>query len=128
MPQRYIIYRSRAKMPADQTAMQALMDGAFRRNQYAGITGFIARDGEWFVQYLEGRDAYLQDTVIRIRRDRRHRDLTVLAEGPLMRRMMPDTPLMQVEPARIAALMHHAHDGPVLRGDAPLDLARIAAA
>jgi hypothetical protein len=56
----------------------ALLSQAERLNRTNGITGCLAFDEDHFVQILEGEPRDVDATILRIRRDRRHKEVGIL--------------------------------------------------
>lgn len=48
-----------------------------RNNQAAGVTGLLIRDGDWFMQILEGPVEVVPPLMRRIEADSRHRDVSI---------------------------------------------------
>jgi hypothetical protein len=53
------------------------------------ITGVLIHDERWFAQVLEGAEQAISATFERILRDRRHRDVVLVAMQPVARRRYP---------------------------------------
>lgn len=58
--------------------MKQLLISSRLRNQEKSITGMLLYDRGLFLQALEGEQGVVQSTFLRIERDTRHRDVTVL--------------------------------------------------
>ena len=81
-----LLYTSAAAVPFEQPAVDDLLEAARRRNQQAGITGFLLFDGSHFLQLLEGDArplAALFDS--KIAGDPRHRDVEQMIRQPIDR-------------------------------------------
>lgn len=63
---------------------------SIHQNRMSAITGFLVMGEGRFLQVLEGPLAEVEATFERIRRDERHTDLVVIAQGPGERRMFRD--------------------------------------
>ena len=59
-------------------------------NSRAGITGYLAYDGEAFLQVIEGPDAAVDSLYDRILDDPRHHQIVLLADGPVRTRAFAD--------------------------------------
>ena len=82
-----LIYRSLLVDPRGAHVVPEILRLARSHNAIHGITGILLFDGERFCQHLEG-DAVEIDRVFRaIKADRRHRDVEVLVEGPIVARV-----------------------------------------
>jgi len=62
-------------------------------NAQAGITGLMLLYEGAFLQVLEGPVAGVSSLLERIRRDRRHANITVLEAGPAEERLFPGAPM-----------------------------------
>lgn len=85
-----LVYVSRATDLLDDDALEAILHDARRRNTEVGITGILVyRDGR-FVQLLEGPADAVDETLDRIRGDRRHQDVVELDRNVTETRWFPD--------------------------------------
>ncbi len=86
----HFVYASRAVHPPGWCPEQALVDDIMRRsvpnNRALGLTGALLFCSGWFLQTLEGRRVDASVTYRRIETDPRHRDLRLIASGPLAAR------------------------------------------
>ena len=85
-----LLYRSTAVHPFPHPSDLEILRSAWENNRRNGITGFLVRTRNHFVQFIEGpRDAVhtLQDQLIV---DPRHTAFEVLTEGPAAVRQFPD--------------------------------------
>ncbi|MCB1357669.1 MAG: BLUF domain-containing protein [Maritimibacter sp.] len=85
-----LLYRSTAVHPFPHPSDLDILREAWESNRANGITGFLVRTRNHFVQFVEGpREAVhaLQDRIIA---DPRHIGFEVLAEGPADLRQFPD--------------------------------------
>jgi hypothetical protein len=86
-----VIYASRWAEP-DRSEARLLADilaSAARNNDAAGVTGFLLYREGWFLQALEGDLDAVDQTFDRIRRDRRHLDVRIVADEPAFERAFP---------------------------------------
>ncbi len=97
MALRYLLYASRLAQPMGYDALRDLLNVSQRNNASAGLTGFLHIEGRVVLQYLEGPRHALEDTIERIRRDPRHNQFSVLAEGALERRYFDGWKMALVE-------------------------------
>lgn len=86
----FLIYHSRALLPAKPEFHNSILAASLSNNERLGVTGFLHREDQNFVQYLEGDRAALDELVSLIRSDPRHTDFTVVAEGQLPVRQLPE--------------------------------------
>lgn len=87
-----VIYASRWAEP-DRSPARMLADilsSAGRNNDTAAVTGFLLYREGWFLQALEGDLDAVDLTFDRIRRDRRHHDVRIVADEPAFERAFPD--------------------------------------
>lgn len=88
----HLIYESQATQPFTETELATLLQQARLHNEASDITGLLlyAPDGR-FVQVLEGRVEDVYDLYFRhISHDRRHQQLTLLANGAINHRRFAD--------------------------------------
>ena len=88
-----LIYFSRAEVrAADElpAMMRDILQGAVVRNTCAGISGALLACDRWFVQALEGERLAVGEVYHSICRDTRHRDLRIIAAGPIGGRRFAD--------------------------------------
>lgn len=108
-----LIYRSRSAGPFDRTEIGRILATARLRNAADGLTGLLLYSNDSFLQVLEGETDAVRRTFARIREDPRHRELTVLADGPVDGRRHPGW-----------SMGFHHLDGSLVAPDEVLDLAR----
>jgi hypothetical protein len=92
MPLHHLIYESQATQPFTEAELASLLRQAREHNEANGLSGILlyASDGR-FVQVLEGEvDDVHELYFMHISRDRRHKNLTLLADGRLKERRFPD--------------------------------------
>jgi len=85
-----LLYRSTAVHPFPHPSDLEILRSAWENNRRNGITGYLVRTRNHFVQFVEGpRDAVhaLQD---QLTVDPRHTAFEVLTEGPADTRVFPD--------------------------------------
>lgn len=70
--------------------LQSLLAPSVRRNRALGITGMLLYAHGGFMQLLEGEEQAVKPLFDRIRRDDRHRRVTVLVQGPVAERTFAD--------------------------------------
>jgi hypothetical protein len=88
MPLHHLIYESQATQPFTEAELAALLQQARAHNDANGLSGILlyAQDGR-FVQVLEGEvDNVHELYFMHISRDKRHHNLTLLADGRLGQR------------------------------------------
>ena len=86
----FLVYRSEALVPTDSVEARRILETAIRRNGQDGLTGFLHREGDVFVQYLEGPRQPLQSLWKRLLVDPRHRNPTLLGRGMIGPRLFAD--------------------------------------
>ncbi len=85
-----LIYASAATGDWQPAVLLELLHGARHRNTRAGVTGMLAFSSGTFLQFLEGPEQAVNATLVRIRKDSRHADLTVLVRREASARWFPD--------------------------------------
>lgn len=88
-----LTYASRASRSFSLAEVQDLWLSSLRRNEIAGITGALFFGGEYFLQVIEGEEAAVETLFNRIRRDRRHRDIEIIAYNDIASRLFREWPL-----------------------------------
>jgi hypothetical protein len=106
MSLRSVTYSSRAVLPFSDESFRQLGLEAARLNALDGVTGLLVFNGTRFCQTIEGGQSAIEDLLGRLRRDVRHRDLTVLNDAPLAERRFRswDMQLLAVPEEREQAL------------------------
>jgi hypothetical protein len=83
---RRIIYISKSLIGGDHEGIDAIVSSSIRRNGEAGVTGMLWADHENFAQVIEGESDKAGLTMDRILTDRRHTDVEVLLNRPIITR------------------------------------------
>lgn len=87
-PLRRLIYRSVSLVDPDaQGGLNKIICTSEANNSRVGITGCLTLAEGTFVQVLEGASETLDEVMERIRRDDRHRTVTVLGNRPITARL-----------------------------------------
>ena len=90
-PLHALLYRSMAMRACSAADLDRITSAAATRNEANDVTGLLlygnmellpTLPGQ-FVQWLEGSEDAVAETFARIRRDRRHTDVQLLARGPM---------------------------------------------
>lgn len=84
---RYLIYISRPAAKVTQPLLETIVAEARAFNQLNGITGHLIHFDGAFLQYLEGGDTDIKRLYTMIRKDPRHHNVALVAEGQLVRRL-----------------------------------------
>lgn len=84
-----LVYVSKATAPMSQAGLLALRDQSSEQNLAAQITGLLLHRDGTFLQDLEGPEGRVRALFARIRRDARHRDVTLVWTQPLEQRRFP---------------------------------------
>lgn len=85
-----LLYTSRAVPTVDETQLKAILTVSRERNLLRGVTGLLLYGEHHFFQILEGGEATVRDLFARIRADRRHEAVTVIATREVEARSFPD--------------------------------------
>lgn len=120
----YLLYQSTALVPERKVAHAEILGLSKLNNQEAGITGFLIRKKNHFIQYLEGSLDALEATYARIERDPRHTDLNIFDRGTLQKRQLPDWQMAFADEDTLALdQMLELQDGTLsVQADDPFDL------
>ncbi len=81
------MYVSRATTPMGSLDDVLIYLAARARNREKGITGYLHREQDYYVQYIEGEHENLAELRSLITKDTRHTDLRVLSQGAQSRRL-----------------------------------------
>lgn len=120
----YVMYHSKARGPFDPAVHNDILQRSQENNRAAALTGFLHREGNFFLQYIEGPKAPLHETINRIRRDPRHFGMRILAEGRRINRTLPDWQMGFVDNNQLslAELLETSEDRLELKTVDPFDL------
>jgi hypothetical protein len=96
-----LLYVSRAALsPGEEEGQLAqIVATARRRNLELGITGALSLLGDRFAQWLEGPEAQVNQLMIAILRDPRHRDVRIIEISPAATRRFPSWSMAFVPPS-----------------------------
>lgn len=86
----FFLYRSSAIDNLTRHDFEDILEVARTRNQALKLTGCLHHEDGLFFQWLEGPSQEMQSVIASIMADPRHRDLTVLGQGPLTCRRFQD--------------------------------------
>ena len=103
MPELYqTLYHSRALLPDTAEAHAEILAASQRNNRRDSITGFLHRENNHFVQFLEGPKTKLFETLQRIGRDPRHTDFVIKNFGPAPRRLLESWDMGYADPSQLS--------------------------
>jgi hypothetical protein len=85
-----LCYTSTATGEMQRQNLVDLLKVSRRNNEAAGITGLLLFSANRFIQLLEGDEAAVRKLYARIRKDSRHRDVTIVFEEQVEARECPD--------------------------------------
>jgi hypothetical protein len=88
-----LIYTSTAARRLDDEDLHALLELARARNERLGVTGMLVYRNGSFLHVLEGDEKTVRALYHTIRRDGRHRCVTLLKATALEGRDFPETPM-----------------------------------
>lgn len=92
----FALYRSKATRKVTEKTVIDILAKSIRNNESEGLTGFLHTDHDHFLQYLEGPPNPLMRKLVRIQKDRRHKNFMILAEGVIDERFFPDWDMGQI--------------------------------
>ena len=95
---KYLIYASKP-FGFDQSVLNGILVTAKTNNQRFQITGALICRSDLYLQFLEGPASEIDRIYQNIRRDDRHVEITLLAEGGAQARLFPDW-AMRDDPVR----------------------------
>ncbi len=109
---------STLRLPGQAGEVDAIVDRSQARNRALGVTGALVFTEKRFAQYLEGPAAAVDELMLSIGRDPRHRDVDLVLRKPIPRRRFATWALAYAGPSTFVA-------GHVLAvADAPTDSTR----
>jgi len=82
----HVVYVSHALPDLDAAELRHILSSSVRRNDEAGLTGFLLHGHGLFMQVLEGDADAVEATMVRIRGDHRHARLQELQHEPVHQR------------------------------------------
>ncbi|MCG6942075.1 MAG: BLUF domain-containing protein [Thiohalocapsa sp.] len=85
-----LCYTSTAITEMQRQDLVDLLTVSRRNNARLGITGLLLYSSDRFIQLLEGDEAQVRKLYELIRRDKRHRDVTLVSEEHVEARECPD--------------------------------------
>lgn len=91
-----LVYVSAAAGPLFADRLDRILLHARAHNKQADITGLMLFQDGRFVQVLEGSREAVLDTFARIRRDRTHKDMSVIGWGPIAARCFATAPMAYI--------------------------------
>lgn len=86
----HLAYRSTACPELDADGLLRILEYARAKNNRLQITGLLLIQDRQIMQFLEGPAEAVKAVYAVVERDTRHRDVTLLAAGPLTHREFPD--------------------------------------
>jgi hypothetical protein len=93
-----LIYSSEATAEMTRPDLEQMLEDSRLRNAKRNITGALVFSDGVFLQVLEGQKDDVDDLMDRIRRDPRHRDVTVILEEETDARIFPTWRMACVNP------------------------------
>ncbi len=94
----YALYHSKSLQPASAALHNDILQVSARNNARDHLTGFLHREADYFIQYIEGPKTRLYNALARIGRDTRHSNFEVIQNGPAEKRLLPDWKMGFVDP------------------------------
>ena len=85
-----LLYRSKATNTLGSLHLFNMLSEARSKNASLGITGHLLYTEEVFVQCIEGEPKAIESLWQSLQRDNRHKDIELLARGPLDQRRFND--------------------------------------
>lgn len=95
-----IIYMSQETQAFSKDALGALLKTARSRNRDCGVTGYLHYESGYLLQYIEGQDRGLNETMDRIENDKRHSIFYRNKKSNLADRRFPEWDMQWFEPRR----------------------------
>jgi hypothetical protein len=100
-----LIYVSKSTIPPDieENEVEKIVATANYHNPSIDITGALLFTGSKFAQVLEGHASDIDELLLSIRKDHRHRDIVVMDHRPLVARRFPDWSMAYSGPSPFVA-------------------------
>lgn len=86
----HLVFCSQVQIDITEVELLLLAQRAFTYSQLHQVTGVLLYHAGQFVAVFEGERPVVSDLKRRMSLDARHRDIQVLAQGPIGRRSFPD--------------------------------------
>lgn len=86
----FLLYCSQATQKLDNVEIDRLLEQTRAANSRQRITGCLLHQDGFFMQYLEGQRDSVIELLQRIKKDPRHQNLSILAQGNEYRRIFPE--------------------------------------
>ncbi|MFK7743806.1 MAG: BLUF domain-containing protein [Roseobacter sp.] len=86
----FALYTSMSLHPPTPQFHNDILEVSQRNNAKDNLSGFLHREGDTFLQFLEGPKTALYARLAQIGRDTRHGRFKILQHGPATTRMLPD--------------------------------------
>jgi hypothetical protein len=105
----HLIYLSEL-VDRKESVLADILESAVRHNQRNEVSGMLLYADGNFLQVIEGEPQAVQETFERIRKDPRHRNVTVLLEEPLSEQHFSQWSMgyKQLRAEDVLAFPHHA--------------------
>jgi hypothetical protein len=94
---------SALRLPAQAAEVDAIVDWSQTRNRQLGVTGALVFTERRFAQYIEGPAAAVDELMLSIARDQRHRDLDIIFKKPIVHRRFGTWALAYAGPSTFVA-------------------------
>ena len=85
-----LLYMSSESFPFSSDSLLSILNPSMKRNAVLDVTGLLLYSSGNFLQVLEGPQTVVEDLYGRIRRDARHRGVTILLQGRIPGREFAD--------------------------------------
>ena len=85
-----LLYISRFFDPVDDKTLDDIRTQSSLLNRAAGVTGLLLSTSGYFCQFLQGSRVSVEETMQRISKDPRHKDIAVLLKTDLPETLFPD--------------------------------------
>ncbi len=86
----FLLYVSEASVTMDDSALTKIVDQSHINNQPKGVSGCLLFQDGFFMQLLEGPREKVLEVMAQVKLDPRHKNIRIVAQGPLQRRLFLD--------------------------------------
>lgn len=84
-----IVYVSKLSIVLRDLEISQILESANRQNAAYKVSGILISRGDYFIQLLEGDREKVTETIQRIKVDRRHKEVKILIEHEVEKRLFP---------------------------------------
>lgn len=120
----FTLYSSRSTTANTPEFHNEILRVSQRNNAQDDLTGFLHREGAFFIQFLEGPKAKLDHRLAIIKSDERHSDFEIIQSDPIETRLFPDWQMGFVagKQPQLSQLLDFSSGAPDVNSVQPIEL------